>query len=175
MFFMVRKFEKDKTMVIYTVGHSTRKRSELVSLLKHYGVDTLLDIRAIPYSRYNSQFNLEEMLKEMPATGIAYEHITALGGRRPSREVMAAARSCSERSHGFAEYMKSDEFRSGLARVLELAREGKTIALMCAESDPSHCHRFWVADAVQAEGFTVEHIVREDDLREHPANLFTYL
>lgn len=144
-------------------------------MLKHYGVDTLLDIRAIPYSRYNPQFNLEEMIREMPGTGITYEHISALGGRRPSREVMAAAKSCSERSHGFAEYMQSEEFRTGLQYVLERAREGKTIALMCAESDPSHCHRFWVADAVQAEGVTVQHIVREDDLREHPANLFTYI
>lgn len=162
-------------MIIYTVGHSTRKRSELVALLKHYGVDTLLDIRAIPYSRYNSQFNLEEMVREMPGAGLHYRHIASLGGRRPSREVMAGAKSCSERSHGFAEYMKSEEFRKGLDSVLELARGGSTIALMCAESDPTHCHRFWVADAVQAEGFTVQHIVREDDLREHPANLFTYL
>lgn len=161
--------------IIYTIGHSTRQRPELVALLKHFGVDTLLDIRAIPYSRYNPQFNREDMARAMPGTGVSYEHIEALGGIRPSRDVMAAAKSCSDRSRGFAEYMKSESFRNGLARVLELAAEGKTIALMCAESDPSHCHRYWVSDAVQAEGHAVRHIVREDDLRDHPANLFTYM
>ena len=160
--------------IIYTVGHSTRKRSELVALLKHYGVDTLFDIRAIPYSRYNPQFNREEMIKEMPSTGVNYTHIAALGGKRPSQEVMAAAKSCSERSHGFAGYMETEQFRKGLEIVLEAAGEGKTIALMCAESNPAHCHRFHVSDAVQAAGKTVKHIVKEDDLREHPTNLFTY-
>ncbi len=159
---------------LYTVGHSTRKRSELVALLKSYGVDTLFDIRAIPYSRYNPQFNREEMEKEMPPTGITYEHISALGGKRPSPEVMAAAKSCSERSHGFADYMETAEFKEGLAYVIARADEGKTIALMCAESEPSHCHRYHVADAVQAAGKTVTHIVKGNDAREHPANLFTY-
>ena len=161
--------------IIYTVGHSTRKRSELIALLKHYGVDTLLDIRAIPYSRYNSQFNREEMMAAMPSAGIAYEHLEALGGKRPPREVMATAKSCSERSHGFAAHMQTEEFREGLAHVLDLTRASRTVVLMCAESDPSHCHRYWVADAVEAEGFTVRHIVTEQDLREHPRNLFTYM
>ena len=159
---------------IYTVGHSTRQRSELAALLKHYGVDRLIDIRAIPYSRYNPQFNLETMMEEFPKTGIEYEHLAVMGGERPSSEVMAKAKSCSERSRGFAAHMESEEFRQGLDYVLDLAAEGKTIALMCGELRPEHCHRFQVADVIQGEGWEVEHIVSEDDLRHHPANLFTY-
>ena len=160
--------------IIHTIGHSTRLRSELSSLLKKHNVDTLLDIRAIPYSGYNPQFNLETMIEEFPTSGITYEHVASLGGITPSGTVMAAAKSCSERSRGFAEYMQSDEFRDGLNYVLSLAETGKRIALMCAESKPEHCHRFWVADAVQEQGWQVQHIISEDGLRDHPANLFTY-
>ena len=159
---------------IYTVGHSTRLRSELVALLNYYNLDTLLDIRAIPYSGYNPQFNLETMIEEFPQSGITYEHIAALGGIKPSRDVMAAAKSCSERSRGFAEYMQTEKFKDGLDYVLNLANSGKQIALMCAESKPERCHRFWVADTLQVQGWEVRHIVSEDDVRDHPANLFTY-
>lgn len=162
------------TNVIYTVGHSTRQRSELADLLKHHGVDTLIDIRAIPYSRYNPQFNLETMTAEFPKTGITYEHLSPLGGNRPSPEVMAKAKSCSERSRGFGKHMESEEFRAGLKHVFELAAQGNVVALMCGELRPEHCHRFQVADIIQAEGWEVRHIVSEDDLRDHPANLFTY-
>lgn len=161
--------------IIYTVGHSTRSYGELIDLLGHYGVDTLIDIRSIPYSRYNPQFNLEEMQAKTAADGLRYEHWTALGGRQPSREVMAGAKSCSERSRGFAEHMQTPAFKGALDHVLGLAQAGATLAMMCGERDPEHCHRYWVADAVQERGFIVRHIVWEDDLREHPANLFTYL
>ncbi len=164
----------ESTRTIYTVGHSTRQRSELAALLRHYGIDTLVDIRAIPYSRFNPQFNLETMIAEFPKTGIAYEHLASLGGKRPSKEVMAQAKSCSDRSRGFAGYMETEEFRQGLEHVLDLARRGKRVALMCGELRPEHCHRFQVADAIQREGGQVSHIVSEDDLRDHPANLFTY-
>ncbi|MCB0710731.1 MAG: DUF488 domain-containing protein [Ignavibacteriae bacterium] len=162
------------SQIIYTVGHSTRLRSELASLLKHYNVDTLIDIRAIPYSRYNPQFNLETMITEFPKNGMTYEHLSSLGGEPPSREVMAQAKSCSERSRGFATHMESEDFKRGLQYVLSLAASGKSVALMCGELRPEHCHRFQVADVVQANGWDVQHIVSETDLRHHPANLFTY-
>lgn len=158
---------------IYTVGHSTRKREELVELLKHYGIEVLLDIRKIPYSRYNPQFNREEMMKAMPATGIRYEHCDELGGIRPPQEVIDKAKSCSERSRGYAGYMQTEPFKHGLRRALELAAESR-VALMCAESDPTHCHRFWVADALAAEGIAVRHIINLERVDEHPENLFTY-
>lgn len=160
-------------MELFTVGHSTRTREELVELLRHYRIEILLDIRKIPYSRYNPQFNREEMMRAMPATGIRYEHCDDLGGILPSQDVVARAKSCSERSRGYASYMRTPEFARGLDRAFALASEGR-VALMCAESDPSHCHRFWVADAIAERGAAVVHIVTQERAEEHPRNLFTY-
>lgn len=159
--------------MIYTIGHSTRTSQELVELLRHYGVDRLIDIRSIPFSRYNPQFNRDVIADVMRQSDIGYEHLESLGGIKPTREVMERATSCSERSRGFATYMQSDEFRSGLARVLQVA-EHATVALMCAESNPSHCHRFWVSDALLEQGVDVAHIIDATTLRDHPRNLFTY-
>lgn len=158
---------------IYTVGHSTRTHEQLVALLRAHHVERLIDIRKIPYSRYNPQFNREQLATTMPHAGIIYEHLESLGGRRPPPAVVERARSCSERSHGFAEYMKTPAFRHGLDRVLALA-ESAVIALMCAEADPSHCHRYWVADALVAHGTVVRHIISESEAEIHPENLFTF-
>ncbi len=160
--------------IIYTIGHSTRTQQELIDLLRHYNVNALIDIRAIPYSGYNPQFNRETLMKVMPETGIRYEHLQEVGGKRPSQEVMAAAKSCSERSRGFAGHMQTEEFKQGINHIVDLANTGETLALMCAESEPSHCHRFWVADALNDRGATIRHIITDNDVREHPANLFTY-
>jgi uncharacterized protein (DUF488 family) len=158
---------------VYTIGHSTRTQGELIDILQHHGIPVLLDIRAIPYSRYNPQFNRETMMEVMPGEGIHYEHIEALGGHRPSPEVMKAAKSCSDRSHGFAEYMKSEEFQRGLDRVIELAASSP-VALMCGEREPEHCHRFWVADALRERGIEPQHLIHRDEVREHPMNLFSF-
>ncbi|HVZ38628.1 MAG TPA: DUF488 domain-containing protein [Candidatus Kapabacteria bacterium] len=158
---------------IHTIGHSTRTRAELVDLLRHYGIELLVDIRKIPYSRYNPQFNREDMMRAMPEAGIAYEHCDDLGGVRPPQEVVERAKSCSERSRGFAGYMQTPPFRRGLEHVLALAGE-RRIALMCAEANPSHCHRFWVADAIVEAGVPVVHIISMEKAEEHPRNLFTY-
>jgi uncharacterized protein (DUF488 family) len=158
---------------IYTIGHSTRSHAELIELLRENGIELLLDIRRIPYSRHNPQFNREEMVKVMPPTGIRYEHCTELGGVKPPQEVIDRAKSCSERSRGFAGYMESEPFKRGLEHALALASESR-VALMCAESDPSHCHRFWVADALAARGVAVRHIIKPGKVEDHPENLFTY-
>jgi uncharacterized protein (DUF488 family) len=158
---------------IYTIGHSTRTQGELIEILGKYRIAMLLDIRAIPYSRYNPQFNREAMMEVMPEAGIVYEHIAPLGGVRPSPEVMKGAKSCSERSRGFATHMLSDEFKRGIDRVLLLARQAP-VALMCGERDPEHCHRFWVADALRERGVEAQHIISLDEVRQHPANLFSF-
>ncbi|KXK57988.1 MAG: DUF488 domain-containing protein [Chlorobi bacterium] len=159
-------------MLIYTVGHSTRTQEALMELLKQYGVRAVIDIRAIPYSRHNPQFNREEMQRAYATSGIRYQHVESLGGKRPPKEVMERARSCSERSRGFAEYMRTATFQEGIQQVMGMANT-EQIALMCAEADPTHCHRFWVADALVERGVQVRHIINENESRIHPANLFT--
>jgi uncharacterized protein (DUF488 family) len=170
---LVNWYTRQLPPMIYTVGHSTRRFDELVELLRAHGVERLVDIRRIPYSRFNPQFNREEMERGMPATGILYEHLEALGGRRPPQEVIDRAKSCSERSRGFSEYMKSDVFRHGLERIIALSAS-EEIALMCAEANPAHCHRYWVADALVARGHAVRHITGLDEADPHPENLFTF-
>jgi uncharacterized protein (DUF488 family) len=160
--------------IIHTVGHSTQTSQELADLVGSFGVTDLIDIRAIPYSGYNPQFNREEMERTMPDHGLRYEHIAELGGHRPSQEVMKAAKSCSERSRGFAEYMLSAEFARGIDRVLTLATE-TSIALMCAERDPTHCHRYWVADELTARGIEVRHIISPGKSLGHEVSLFTFV
>jgi uncharacterized protein (DUF488 family) len=164
--------QKDR-LTIYTVGHSTRSTAELVDLLKEFGIEILIDIRRIPYSRYNPQFNRETMMEEIPKAGLIYEHLTELGGIKPPQEVIDRAKSCSERSRGFAGYMQTPAFRKGLEQALARARDGR-VALMCAEADPRHCHRFWVADAIEERGVIVQHIVRSGELLRHPQNLFSF-
>ncbi|MCC7438916.1 MAG: DUF488 domain-containing protein [Armatimonadetes bacterium] len=159
-------------MLIYTIGHSTRSQEALMELLKRCGVQGVIDIRAIPYSRYNPQFNREEMQRAYHSSGIRYQHLESLGGTRPPKEVMERARSCSERSRGFAQYMATPVFQEGIQQLVEMAKQ-EQLALMCAEADPAHCHRFWVADALVERGVQVRHIISETETREHPANLFS--
>lgn len=163
----------EQSPVIYTIGHSTRTQDELLALLKQHRVELLLDIRRIPYSRHNPQFNREEITRIIPENGLLYEHCNDLGGVKPPQHVIDTARSCSERSRGFAAYMETAPFKRGLEHALALASQYR-VALMCAESDPSHCHRFWVADALVLRGATVRHIVNAKRLDDHPENLFTY-
>jgi uncharacterized protein (DUF488 family) len=142
---------------IYTVGHSTRSLDELVDLLLSFDVSTLADIRTIPRSRHNPQFNADALPAALEPRGIRYAHLSRLGGLRRARadSVNTAWRNASFR--GFADYMQTEDFEAGLAELGELASEG-TIALMCAESVPWRCHRSLVADALVARGACVEHI-----------------
>ena len=153
---------------MYTIGHSTRRLEELEACLKAYNVTLLVDVRSIPYSRYNPQFNREDLIEQLPARGLGYIHLSALGGKRPPKEVMDRARSCSERSRGFAEHMQSQEFRNELAKVVTYSESGEVVALMCGEIDPTHCHRFWIAEELQDQGWQMIHILQENDALPHP-------
>lgn len=164
-----------KIRKIYTIGHSTRRLEELVTCLKAYGITLLVDVRAIPYSRYNPQFNREGLIEQLPALGIGYLHLAALGGNRPSKETMEKARSCSERSRGFSSYMKTKEFKDALSTVESYATAGEVIALMCGEIDPTHCHRFWIAEELQERDWEMTHILQENDAVPHPRTLFSGL
>lgn len=142
-------------MQFYTIGHSTRTLDELVSALRSFGVQTLVDIRTVPRSRHVPQFNQETLSRTLPGRGIRYRHIKALGGLRKPR---ADSRNTAWRNasfRGFADYMGTPEFSSALEEVRALARERGPVALMCAEAVPWRCHRSLVADALIARGDTV--------------------
>jgi uncharacterized protein (DUF488 family) len=143
---------------IYTIGHSTRPRAEFIDLLRHYGIVTLVDIRVMPRSRHNPQFNREELERVLPASGIRYVQLGHLGGLRHGlgrASPNTGWRNASFRA--YADYMGTDPFRQGIAELLALTHDGP-VALMCAEAVPWRCHRSLVADALVARGVVPRHI-----------------
>jgi uncharacterized protein (DUF488 family) len=143
---------------VWTVGHSTRTAAELVELLRGHGIDRLVDVRTIPRSRRNPQFNQETLSASLAAAGIAYAHMPGLGGlRRPRPDSLNTAwRNASVR--GYADHMQTPDFARNLEALMELAGQGRT-AVMCAEAVPWRCHRSLLADALVARRAVVRHIV----------------
>jgi len=155
---------------IYTIGHSTRSLEELTTLLARAGVDVLADIRTIPRSRHNPQFNADS-LGAACSPRLRYVHLARLGGLRRARKDSpnTAWRNASFR--GFADYMASDDFERGLDELRALATQGR-VALMCAEAVPWRCHRSLVADVLMARGARVEHIIGASPATPHRLTRF---
>lgn len=143
---------------VMTLGHSTRPIKEFVHILKSHGVKRVADVRTIPRSRHNPQFNRETLAASLRAAGIAYTHLPELGGLRKTSVASPNTGWRNASFRGFADYMQTPEFEAGLARFLTLSKKGPT-ALMCAEAVPWRCHRSLVADALLARGITAEHIM----------------
>jgi uncharacterized protein (DUF488 family) len=163
--------EKSRQLVIFTIGHSTRPVEEFIGLLRANSVEQLIDIRTIPKSRHNPQFNGGALAAALGAAGIRYAHIKELGGLRHARadSVNLGWRNASFR--GFADYMQTAEFAAALARAIRLAEE-RTSALMCAEAVPWRCHRSLVADALVVRGIRVEDIIGDATPKEHKLTPF---
>lgn len=162
-------FGKNVSRVVYTVGHSTRSFEELVDLLRAHGVERLVDVRTIPRSRRNPQFNRDTLGPALRNRRIAYRHMKALGGlRRTSPDsVNAGWRNTSFR--GYADYMQTDDFDDALERLIELAEE-KATAIMCAEAVPWRCHRSLIADALIVRGYEVRDIMTEKSAKPRKLN-----
>ncbi len=159
---------------VFTIGHSTRTFDELVQILRSFEIGVLVDIRTVPRSRHNPQFNIDALRRSMRSRRIRYVHLPELGGlRRASKDSHNTAwRNASFR--GYADYMASPEFELGLEKLQVLAAEA-TIALMCAEAVPWRCHRSLVADALIARGASVEHITDVARARPHRVTPFAVI
>jgi uncharacterized protein (DUF488 family) len=155
--------------VVLTVGHSTRTLEEFVGLLEIYGVTLLIDVRSVPRSRHNPQFNKETLPNSLKHYGIRYIHMPEIGGlRRPKHESINLALENSG-FRGYADYMQTQEFTDSLLRIVSLARENRLI-LMCAEALPWRCHRSLISDALVVRHIKVEHIISKDGLLNHELN-----
>ncbi|MGH9395795.1 MAG: DUF488 family protein [Terriglobia bacterium] len=161
----------NKLLIVYTIGHSTRDLPDFLDLLGEHGVKQLVDIRTIPRSRHNPQYNLESMAQDLPAAGFRYKHLAALGGLRHARRdsLNTGWRNASFR--GFADYMQQPEFEKGLGRLIKLA-EARPSAIMCAEAVPWRCHRSLVSDALLVRGVRVEHIINGARTQKHSLTPF---
>lgn len=151
---------------MWTVGHSTRPLDDLITLLRRHGIGQLADVRTLPRSRRNPQFNRETLPQALAAAGISYLHLPGLGGlRRPRRDSPNTAwRTPGFR--GYADHMQTTEFEAALADLLAGAARART-AIMCAEALPWRCHRSLIADALVARGVETRHIVDERHVEAH--------
>ena len=159
-------------MALYTVGHSNRSLDEFIDLLKKYEIRRVIDIRAIPYSGYNPQFNREDFERDLAREGIAYEHNQQLAGDPPDRETMKRAVRCSARSRNYGDYTESSTYRSELARLIHSLDPDENVVLMCGEKRPDHCHRYVTAGTFEREGIEVTHIVDTNQTLPHQPTLF---
>jgi uncharacterized protein (DUF488 family) len=152
---------------LYTIGHSTRTFDELVEALRAHEIRTLVDIRAFPASRRLPQFNRESLDTSLPAAGIRYVWMKALGGYR--KKILQESPNIALRNASFrnyADYMLTPEFEKAANEVVALAEDSRT-AYMCAERVYFHCHRMLVSDWMVAHGHEVLHIDGTGPAREH--------
>ncbi|HYL35241.1 MAG TPA: DUF488 domain-containing protein [Bryobacteraceae bacterium] len=156
---------------ISTIGHSTHGIEEFIELLKEHQITQLIDVRTIPRSRHNPQFNREKLPYSLQAAGIAYRHMPGLGGLRRAQadSINTGWRNASFR--GFADYMQTPEFRNSLQELIDLAA-GQPTAVMCAEAVPWRCHRSLIADALVARGIPVLEILSATQARPHAMTPF---
>lgn len=144
-------------MTVSTVGHSTRSAPELLGILRGADVQLVADVRAFPSSRRHPQFNRAALAEWLRESGIGYEHMPGLGGRRKPAPDSPNAGWREAAFQGYADYMASEEFRDALADLERMARERPT-AVMCAEAVWWSCHRRLIADALTARGWRVQHL-----------------
>lgn len=146
---------------VFTIGHSTHSLDELVAMLKTSGVDYLVDVRTVPRSRTNPQFNKESLPESLQGTGISYAHIKALGGLRSHPKGAPPSKNMfwdNTSFRNYADYAESDDFRAGLDELKTLSAKHHC-AIMCAEAVWWRCHRRIIADYLLAEGYPVVHIM----------------
>lgn len=159
-------------MALYTVGHSNRSIDDFIALLQAYGIDQLIDIRAIPYSSYNPQFNRDDLARDLARVGIAYTHNQTLAGEPPDRETMKRAVRCSDRSRNYTGHTETPEYRAELAHLITTLTPDQNVALMCGEKKPDHCHRYVTAGTFENQGVPVTHIVDQRTTLPHQPTLF---
>lgn len=158
-------------LTILTIGHSTRGLDEFLRLLTSHNVDLVVDVRTVPRSRRNPQFNRETLPEALRSTGIEYLHLPGLGGLRHTKKDSPNTGWRNDSFRGFADYMATAEFGTSIDRLVDLAREKRT-AMMCAEALPWRCHRSLIADALLARGARVEHIMSEAGTKAHEMTPF---
>jgi uncharacterized protein (DUF488 family) len=157
--------EKEPEGTVLTIGHATRTLKEFTEIVQVYGVTMIVDVRAVPRSRFNPQFNKESLPNHLKHYGIKYAHFPDIGGkRRPKPNSINLALEGQFR--GYADYMQTKEFTDQLLKIMVLARENR-LALMCAEALPWKCHRSLISDALVARNVRVLHIISKDNTVNH--------
>ncbi|MCL4362427.1 nicotinamide-nucleotide adenylyltransferase [Candidatus Parvarchaeota archaeon] len=165
----IRNIDITGSKRVFTVGHSTRDIKDFVLLMKEYGIKEVVDIRTIPKSRHNPQFNSGSLKTVLAENGIEYKHFKELGGlRKPGKDSINTFWE-NESFRGFADYMQKKEFKVGITKLVKISVKKRT-AVMCAEVLPWNCHRSLIADLLTAKHFSVTHIINHNETLEHKIN-----
>lgn len=152
---------------LYTIGHSTRTLEDLIAALHAQQIQTLVDIRAFPMSRRLPQFNRDALDQSLPAAGVHYVWMKALGGYR--KAIVADSPNIALRNDSFrnyADYMLTPGFAHAMSELLKIAEHSRT-TYMCAERVYFHCHRMLVSDWLVAHGHEVLHIDATGPVKPH--------
>ena len=143
---------------VMTIGHSTHTLEEFIRLLQAHGATCVVDVRTVPRSRHNPQFNKAALPRALKKAGLGYIHLPELGGLRHAKRdsLNVGWRNASFR--GYADYMQTPAFEQSLEELIRLAKQER-IAIMCAEAVPWRCHRSLIADALVVRGIRTEDIM----------------
>ena len=153
-------------VVVLTIGHSTRSIEDFIDLLEAHGVRRVIDVRTIPRSRHNPQFNRDQLSSALHCARIHYRHMPGLGGLRRARHDSTNLGWRNASFRGYADYMQTSTFREALDRCIALATRERVV-LMCAEAVPWHCHRSLIADALLVRGIETREIASRVRTRPH--------
>ncbi|HSE41333.1 MAG TPA: DUF488 domain-containing protein [Acidobacteriota bacterium] len=146
-------------MKIHTVGHSKHPIEDFISMLKANEIELVADVRRIPRSRFNPQFNTTKLKESLQKEGIEYFWMPELGGKRDPVPGSTNTAWKEAAFQGYADHMQTSEFERGLAQLIIHAKTRNT-AYMCAEADYQNCHRKLLSDALTARGLDVFHITK---------------
>jgi uncharacterized protein (DUF488 family) len=153
-------------ITIYTLGHSTHPLDEFLNILQAFKIELVVDVRTIPRSRHNPQFNATELEQALQQHAIEYQHLKELGGLRHTTKTSINTAWENLSFRGFADYMQTEEFQTGIEQLIGLAQNKRTV-IMCAEAVPWRCHRSLIGDALIVRNILVEDILGEKTSHPH--------
>ena len=157
--------------LICTIGHSNRSLETFLDLLQRNEIERVLDVRTVPRSRHNPQFNRDELPVSLDVINISYTHLPGLGGLRHARTDSPNTGWHNLSFRGYADYMQSPEFADNIQWVANLANTERCV-LMCAEAVPWRCHRSMIGDALLVRGIRVEDIIGPKARKPHVLTSF---
>lgn len=168
----VRRMPTAKSKLsVLTIGHSTRTLEEFIALLKIHDVTRVVDVRTVPRSRHNPQFNIDSLPGELKKVGLGYVHLPGLGGLRHAQRDSPNMGWRNASFRGYADYMQMPEFEQSLAELIRLAKQDRVV-MMCAEAVPWRCHRSLISDALLVRGIQTEDIMSPTRRTVHTLTAF---
>ncbi|RPI04900.1 MAG: DUF488 domain-containing protein [Ignavibacteriae bacterium] len=165
---------KKNTPIIFTIGHSTRPLDAFTHILQSHAITRVVDVRTIPRSRHNPQYNHETLPAALKEKGVEYTHMAGLGGLRRAQPDGLNAGWHNPSFKGFADYMQTKEFSENLELLMERSQH-ETAVLMCAEAVPWRCHRSLIADALLVHGRIIEDIIGSAPSSAHVLTPWAYV